>query len=175
MRGYVQNNGESAKFIAQRRLHPGSRVDFETLLPTFTKKSGFEKSNMGFVKWLREFVFSDDRWGFYNASGTDFKFTKSKKEAAAEKLSEEVPEQVPEPKSVARGAGKKLVRDIGNDVRTQDITPRSIIDLDFAKAKPQIEKCRDRVILKKALTLSKHFSNKEEHMRHLMQRLNEIY
>ncbi len=171
MRGYVQNNGVTSKFIAQRGFHPGGRVDFDKLIPTFTKLSGFSKVTSGFVKWLRDNIFSDERWGFYNADGSDFKFTKSKAKPTAE--GQEAAK--PAPIKKGRGAGQRLTRNIENDMSARDITPRSIIDAEFNMARPQIEKCRDRSTLKKALTLSKHFSNKEEHMRYLMRRLDEIY
>lgn len=175
MRGYVQNNGSTSKFTAQRRFHPGGRVDFDNLIPTFIKLSGFSKSSPGFVKWLRDNIFSDERWGFYNADGSDFKFTKSKAKSTVANQDEVVTEESAAPVKKARGAGQRLTRNVENDISDRDITPSSIINAEFSMARPQIEKCRDRIILKRALTLSKHFSNKEEHMRYLMRRLDEIY
>lgn len=171
MNGYIQNNGTTSKFTAQRGFHPGARVEFDKLLLTLSKNSGFNKVGMGFIKWLKSNTFSEDRWGFYNSDGSDFKFTKSNSKS----VSQEAPEAVSEDIIPAKGAGQKFSRSPDAPANKNTITPTSIIEADFDVAKSQIEKCRDRVVLKKALNLSRHFSNKEQHMRYLMRRIDQIY
>jgi hypothetical protein len=188
MQGYVQNNGSTPVFIAQRGVPQGASVDFEKLHLTYAKKSGFEELEPGFVQWLRDNVFSDTKvWGFYNFDGSEYEFatpekeekpapkkkTARKKKAAAKKV-EEVAEK-PAPKKEARGAGKRLARKSTEARKGASITPSTIIEAEYTIAKPLIEKCNDREVLKKALTLSRHFSSKEQHMRHLMRRLEQVY
>ena len=75
----------------------------------------------------------------------------------------------------AKGAGRKMVRDAGGVAKGSSITPGSIVDSEYTLAKPMIEKCNSRDVLKKALTLSRHFSKKEEHMRHILRRLEQVH
>ncbi len=225
MFGYVRNDGGPATFIAQRGMPEGRTVEFEDLLLVFSKKSLFDKVEPGFVLWLKDNVFQDERWGFYNAGGTPYVFSIERdvelhtvsvvKEPMSETPLEEVsvtisvvdapadrkpakkkraPARKPKatkirkesaepirkeaasitkPKVDARGAGRKMRRD-GNSLKGVKITPAMIIEANYEEASALIDKCNERPVLKKALALSKHFSGKEAHMRHLIKRVEAV-
>lgn len=169
MKGFVKNETGKAVFKAQRPLPPGSVLTFEDAYLVFENKSG-KKKNQTFVKWLRDNVFAEEGWGFYKEEGVPF-FPEKKVETAA--AVEEAP--APEPKvAPAKGAGRKLVRK-ARKVTKNNTTAASIIEADLPQAREMISKTKDRAILKKALTLSDHFSKKEEHRRLIMRRLEEVY
>lgn len=206
MSGYVCNDGGPPVFIAQRGVPQGRKVDFEDLLLVFSRKSTFEEVEPGFVSWLKENVFSDSRWGFYNEDGTLYEFETAeepepesvsvkisvvdappdlkpaKKKRAPARKSSRKKKDASEPKEsssktsskpTAKGAGRRFVRD-NNDNKGVKITPSMIIEADYSEASHLINQCKERPVLKKALTLSKHFSGKEAHMRHLIRRVEEV-
>jgi len=187
MRGYVQNNGPAPKFVAQRGFPHGGKVDFDLLHLTYAKKSGIDELEQDFVQWLKDNIFTEDFWSFHNFDESGFVFAApvaetaekpapkkraAKKKAARKKV---VAEEAPKKKDPGKGAGKKMTRSSNEPVKGSVITPSTIIEAEYGLAKPLIEKCRDREVLKKALTLSRHFSSKEQHMRHLMRRLDQVY
>jgi hypothetical protein len=96
----------------------------------------------------------------------DAYFTSEEVEQGEEKVTEAV--------APARGAGTVMKRK-ATTVNKSSITPNTIIEAAFPEAHDLIEKCADRNVLKKALALSQHFSKKDEHMRHLMRRLEQVY
>jgi hypothetical protein len=74
----------------------------------------------------------------------------------------------------AVGAGRAMGRDY-DEARGGSVTPANIIEAPYDVARSLIEKTKDRVVLKKALTLTQHFSGKEQHMRHIIKRLEQVY
>jgi len=164
MKGFVKNEGERGVFTLQRRLNPGSTLSFDDAYLTVGEKSGKNKGP-SFVKWLRESYLTGDQWVFYKQEGTPY-FTSQQIEQVEEKPKEAV--------APARGAGTVMKRK-ASTVSKSSITPNTIIEASFPEAHDLIEKCADRNILKKALALSQHFSKKDEHMRHLMRRLEQVY
>lgn len=182
--GYIVNNNHEAFFKIQRRINPGGRVTFENAFKTLGRKSGLR--GMEFLLWLKDTHFSDPGWKFINTDGSDFvfgtkvaskdkeevfiDFPSKKEEASVPKKEEEVAEISP-----GKGAGKRLERTVKNQVaRGTEITPSSIISADYSKAEGMIALCKDRAVLKKALNLSKHFANKEQHMRQIIKRLEQV-
>ncbi len=184
MEGYVQNDGVSPKFVAQRAFPQAGRATFEQLHLTFARKSSCKSLNKEFIQWLRDNTFSDDFWSFHKADGTDYKFAPPKSPpkvtseiipATSEAIAEAPQPVLPtEKKKPAKGAGRRMIRDKSGVPKGVGITPGSIIESPFTSAKPMIDKCKDRSVLKKALTLTRHFSNKEEHMRHIVRRLEQV-
>lgn len=161
--GFVKNEGSTPYFMLQRALPPGGKISFVDAHKVLGKKSG--TSGEEFVKWLRSNVFPGSEWGFYNGDSAPF-FT-----AAADVA----PVAPPVSEESANGAGKVLKRDQKKQVsKGTEITASSIIEANFPQADVLIESCRSRDILKKALALSQHFSNKSEHMRKLMRRLEQV-
>ena len=71
-------------------------------------------------------------------------------------------------------AGRNLKRD-DNILQSNEITPADIIEAPYDEARSLIEKTKDRTILKKALKLSNHISGKEQHMRHIVKRMEQVY
>ena len=53
-------------------------------------------------------------------------------------------------------------------------TAVSIIEAPYEEARGLIEKTSDRTVLKKALRAAQHFSHKDQHLRHLMKRLEQV-
>ncbi len=164
MKGFVKNEGEKGVFTLQRRINPGTTLSFEDAYLTVGKKSG-KKKGPSFVKWLRESHLTGNQWAFYRQEGAPY-FTSEEVEQGEEKVTEAV--------APARGAGTVMKRK-ATTVNKSSITPNTIIEADFPEAHDLIEKCADRTVLKKALALSQHFSKKDEHMRHLMRRLEQVY
>lgn len=161
MKGFVRNEGDRAVFTLQRSIVPGFSITFEEAYNVVGKKSGKKRGKL-FVKWLRDNVFSGNQWAFYAEEGVQF--------FGSEDLPKEKPEKVAE----AKGAGRKLRRKTEN-FTGQEITATLIIEKPYPQAKNLIEKCNDRGVLKKALSLSKLRSKREDHMRHLMRRLEQVY
>ncbi len=179
MEGYVQNDGVSPKFVAQRAFTQGGSATFKQLHMTFERKSGLKSLNKKFIQWLRDNPFSNDFWSFRNSDGSNYEFDAPKTVAAPKSDATPAPQAPPavqpaEKKKPAKGAGRNMVRDKSGVPKGVSITPGSIIESSFVLAKPMIDKCKDRSVLKKALTLTRHFSNKEEHMRHLVRRLEQV-
>ncbi len=164
MKGFVRNEGEKGVFTLQRRLSPGTKLSFDDAYLTVGEKSG-QKKGPSFVKWLRENCFTDSQWVFYKKEGVPY-FTSEEISQAEEK-----PVEVLAP---SKGAGRIMKRK-ADTTNKGSITPNLIIGAPFSEAQALIEKCSDKKVLKKALTLSQHFSKKDEHMRHLMKRLEQVY
>lgn len=169
MKGFVKNETGKAVFKAQRPLPPGSVLTFEDAYLVFENKSG-KKKNQIFVKWLRDNVFAEEGWGFYKEEGVPFF---PEKKVGPPPAAEETP--TPKTKvAPAKGAGRKLVRK-ARKVTKNNVTAASIIEADLPQAREMISKTKNRSVLKKALSLSSHFSRKEEHRRLIMRRLEEVY
>lgn len=166
VRGYVKNEGAVAFFKLQRQLPPAARLSFSDAFLAVGKKSG--KDGNEFIKWLRENIFPGPDWGFYKDENTPFFSDETKQ------TQDVAPEAPPVSEEAGLGAGKVLSRQKQNTGKKSDITPSNIIDAEYSHAKDLIDNCRNRDVLKKALTLSQHFSNKGEHMRYLMRRLEQV-
>lgn len=166
MRGFIRNETGQAVFKLQRPLPVRGVLSFDDAYLTLGEKSG-KKEGPAFVKWLKENHFQDEGWVFYKEDGVPY-FPQDAKEATAE-----VPETAPPKVAPAKGAGKRLKKN--SRPRKKEITAASIIEAEFPQAKALIEKCNDRGTLKKAETLSNHFANKEEHRRHILRRLEQVY
>ena len=164
MKGFVKNEGDRSVFILQRRLNPGSKLSFDNAYLSVGEKSGGKKG-VSFVRWLRDNYLSAEQWVFYREEGIPYF---SKKELDETK---DTPVKVSPP---AKGAGRVMRRQ-ENGTKGTKITASTIIEEPFNQSKLLIDKCTDKAVLKKALSLSQHFSQKEEHMRHLMRRLQQVY
>ena len=164
MKGFVKNEGEKGVFTLQRRLNPGSTLSFDAAYLTVGEKSGMKKGP-AFIKWLRETCLTGNQWAFYRKEGLPY-FSSEENEQRKERPSEAV--------APSRGAGRIMRRKV-TEVDKGTITPSVIIEAPFPEANVLIEKCSDKSVLKKALALSQHFSKKDEHMRHLMRRLEQVY
>ncbi len=164
MKGFVKNEGKKGIFILQRTLYPGSLLSFDEAYLSVGQKSGRKKGD-SFVRWLRDECLSGNQWVFYKEEGVPY--------FSQEEL-DEVEERPAGAVAPAKGAGRVMRRHI-NDAKGTEITASTIIEEPYSRAKVLIDKCADRNILKKALALSQHFSKKEEHMRHLMRRLQQVY
>ncbi len=175
MRGYIQNEGTQAYFICQRQIPPGGKVQLEDVYKSVGKKSGLEE-NIEFVKWAQDNIFTRGPWGYYEEEGKKLQLT-SKKSAPQKPVVRKTPAKnktSSKRETDARGAGRALRRntDDGDSLKT---TPSSIIEAPYEQARGLIENTRDRLVLKKALNLTKHFAGKEQHMRHIIKQLDRIY
>ncbi len=164
MKGFVKNEGEKGVFILQRTLYPGALLSFDEAYLSVGGKSGL-KNGISFVRWLRDNYLSGAQWVFYKEEGVPY--------FSQEEMSE-IEERPVEAVAPAKGAGRVMRRHV-NDAKGTEITANTIIEQPFTQAKVLIDKCGDRNVLKKALALSQHFSKKEDHMRHLMKRLQQVY
>lgn len=174
MKGYVKNEGLQAYFIVQRQIPPGGKVSIENIYKSVGKKSGLEE-NMEFIEWLRTNIFTKGSWRFYEEDDKPLGPSREKDSPKEEVKKEIAPSGKTSSKRSkdAVGAGRVLRRE-SNDEKGTVITPGSIIDAPYDQARTLIEKTRDKVILNKAMALTKHFSGKEQHMRHLMRRLEQV-
>ena len=165
--GFVKNESNEAFFKLQRSLPPGGKIKFSDAFLTVGSKSGLEGKE--FVKWLRENVFPGTDWGFYSEDNVPFFSENNKKNADV------APSAPPVSFEPGRGAGRieRRVRSKG-ETNGVEITASKIIESEFPTAKTLIEKCKSRAVLKKALNLSQTFANKDEHMRQLMKRLEQV-
>ncbi len=170
MKGYLQNEGERPRFILQRQINPGGKVLFEDAYKSVGKRSGLDEGP-AFVEWLRDTVLTRGEWGYYKREGTIFKF----KEKAVSKSGEGTAKTSSKKSEDARGAGRVMRRDT-SETRTAraEITPADLINVEYAEAKKLIDKTRDKSVLRKALAMTHHFSKKEAHQRHLMQRISQV-
>lgn len=178
MRGYIQNEGTQAYFIVQRQIPPGGKVQIEDAYKSVGKQSGLEEGP-DFIEWLKTTIFTRGTWGYYEAEGKPLgdkapakkaapKKAAPKKEVASEK------KQSSKKSKDAKGAGRTLRRD-ANAALGVIVTPAAIIEAPYDQARGLIDKTKDRTVLKKALALTQHFGGKEQHMRHLMKRMEQIY
>ena len=165
MKGFVKNEGPRGTFTLQRRLYPGSTLSFDDAYLTVGEKSG-QKKGTEFVKWLRENCFPGDQWAFYKEEGVPY-FTE---EAAQGLKTSSEPSSAP-----ARGAGRVMKRKQESGEKGLAITSNAIIEATFPEAQTLINKCSNKSVLKKALNLSQHFAKKDEHMRQLMKRIEQVY
>jgi len=167
MKGFVKNESNKSVFKVQRMLVPGGKLTFEDADATLSKKSGGLEGD-DFIFWLRENVFPGPEWGFYNDKGKPFFNTSKRKDVAPEK-------PIP-PKGVRTASGKKMVRKSPNTSRDNknQLKPAQLLEADFSQARIVIDRCQDKQVLKKALTLSKNLAKRGEHMRYLMQRLQQV-
>ncbi len=176
MKGFIKNETNKAVFRLQRSIPVNGTVLLENAFLSVGEKSG-KKTALSFAKYLKENHFPEEGWVFCKEDGSPlFKEVSKPKTKVGSKEPEVV---VPVPKkrkkvTPGKGAGKKLTRNKeANEVT--EITAGAIIDAAIPQAKSLIAKTKDRGILKKALTLSSHFSNKEEHRRLVQRRLEEVY
>jgi hypothetical protein len=172
MKGYVQNTGNAAFFVLQRQVPPNGKVKLEDAFKVVGKKSGLsEDQEAEFVQFLREKVLLRGTWGYFDASGSSLDAPVDKAPKAKKVVNEKVSTKKQDD---AKGAGRNLRRSDVDDIgRGVEITPASIIEAPYDAARTMIEKTKDRTVLKKALTLTKHFSGKEQHMRHLLKKLEQ--
>ena len=171
--GFVRNDGRDAHFKLQRPLPPGAKLTFAQAFATVGARS--EKKGREFVEWLRENHFSGGDWGFYSASGQPF-FTETEAASLEARPSGKVAVGEASPGiSAGKGAGKALRRrSTAAKVKGIEITAVSMVEPNYAEAKTLIDACKSRRELKKALTLSKNLSHKEDHMRHIHARLQQV-
>jgi hypothetical protein len=159
MKGFVKNEGERPIHVLQRAVSPGFSITFEEAYGVVGKKSE-KKRGAAFVSWLREAYFQAPFWVFYKDEGEVYF-----EDEPVRKLAKVRP---------AQGAGKSQVR--RDDVREKkNVTVQRIIDSDIVAARPLIDKCKDRAILRTALATSKIRTGKEAHMRYLIRRLEQVY
>lgn len=189
MKGFVRNNSDRAIFRAQRQFTQGGRVSFDALYASFGEASELSEGTK-FVEYLRDRFFKEPIWGFYNEDGSSFF---KEKKSAAPKDSEEAPKKVAKKKAArkkaarkkapakkaakkdpGKGAGRKLRKDTTKVVASQ-IDAGAIINAELIQAKAMIDKTNDRGVLKRALTLSNHLSQKEDHRRLIQRRLEQVY
>lgn len=181
MRGYVQNQGKQAYFVCQRQIPPGGKVELDDVYKSVGKKSGLD-DGPEFLEWIKTNVFRRGSWGYFEEEGKPFsspKTTKKTKAPVVEKEDPDVEEAMEKRRSSkkgkdAKGGGRSLRRDADKAMGVK-VTPAAIIEAPYEQARGLIEKTKDRVILKKALNLTKHFSGKEQHMRHIIKRLEQVY
>jgi len=185
MRGYVQNVGTQAVFILQRQVPPGSRIKLEDAYKAVGKRSGLKPTQVvAFIDFLRTQILHQGNWAFFEDEGEVFKPPKKKTAVKVEKVEEkleEVAQEVeapqkpsPKPQSPARGAGKPLRRS-PEDALSGGVTPAAILEAPYEQARALIDKTRSKMVLRRALKLTQHFSGKEQHMRHIIKRLERVY
>ena len=191
--GYIVNEGREAYFKLQRRLPPGGKLSFDNAYRTVGAKAGVGGEE--FLAWLKATVFAGPEWVFYNEDGSVFTPAENKDTTAATAfITGPVPEELKPPtappvqtepklptvveamdESPGKGAGKKLQRTNSNQVKKgTEITPSTIILAEYQTATGLIDACKSKTVLKKALALTKHFSNKEQHMRYILKRMEQV-
>jgi len=182
MRGYVQNEGTQAYFICQRQIPPGGKVELDDVYKSVGKKSGLE-NDLAFIDWVKTNVFLRGSWGYYEEAGKPLDAPAPKKAAPrkrAKKEADTTSGTSSKREKDAKGAGRPMKRDTRTTVDTVDVTgatvtPSAIIEAPYDQARALIEKTKDRTVLRKALRLTKHFAGKEQHMRHIVKRLEQVY
>ena len=179
MRGYVKNEGTQAYFVCQRQIPPGGKVEFEDIYKSVGKKSGLEEGP-AFVEWVKANVFLRGSWGYYEEEGKPLDAPAPKKAAPKKQVKKDTSGTSSKRENDAKGAGRPMKRDTRTTVDTVDVTgatvtPSAIIEAPYDQARALIEKTKDRTVLRKALRLTKHFSGKEQHMRHIVKRLEQVY
>lgn len=173
MKGYVENTGTQAYFILQRQLPPGGKIQLEDAYRVVGKRSGLEETQIQeFVNFLKTQIFTRGNWSFV-IEGSKSAEIKPKK-SSQKKVDTTQSKTSSKKEKDARGAGRSMRRDVSESQGT-NITPAEIIEAPYEQARSLIEKTKDKVVLKKALNLTKHFANKEQHMRHLVKRLEQVY
>jgi len=159
MKGFIQNDSDRPVFVLQRAVNPGFSVSFDDAYVVVGEKSG-KKKGPSFVTWLKENYFQDAVWGFYKSEGEAY-------------FEEEAPQQT-ERIAAAQGAGKNMVRRDETKEKEQ-ITAQLILESEIVVARQLIDKCKNKAVLRKALSASKQLARKEAHMRYLIKRLDQVY
>jgi hypothetical protein len=175
--GFVTNESNQAYFTLQRQIPPGGKIKLSEAYLAVGHKSG-ETDELAFAQWLQEHVLQRGSWGYYDQEENPL-MAKETIEAVVEEKIVEVEKKTEFKTSSsrerdARGAGRALRRNL-EDAKGVVITPKAIIEAPYEEARALIEKSKDRVVLKKALALTQHFSHKEKHMRHLIRRIEQVY
>lgn len=159
MKGFVKNEGNRPVHVLQRAIGPGFSITFEEAYEVVGKKSEKKRGSL-FVNWLRETYFQAPSWVFYKDEG--------------EVYFKDEPMRKPVSAGSAQGAGKAQIR--RDDVsEKKGAAARRIIDSEIVAARPLIDKCKDRAVLRTALAASKLRTGKEAHMRYLIRRLEQVY
>ena len=159
MKGFVKNEGDRSIHVLQRAVGPGFSITFEEAYGIVGKKSE-KKRGAAFVSWLRDSYFQAPFWVFYKDEGVVY--------------FEDEPPRAAVGSRPARGAGKSQVRrDEAHEKKTAAAI--QIIEGDIVAARPLIDKCKDRAVLRTALAASKIRTGKEAHMRYLIRRLEQVY
>ncbi len=166
MKGFIKNETNRSIFKLQRSLPIDGKLSFDNAYLTLGGSSG-KKKGIEFIKWLKVNHFPEEGWVFYKEEGVLFFSGKTKSPEIKIDL---------HPKKVApgKGAGRKFVK-TNTKVNAKEVTAGSIIEADLPQAKKMLASIHSRQTLKKALTLSNHFSNKEGHRRLIQRRLEEVY
>jgi len=176
MKGFVKNETNRSIFKLQRPLPINGILSLDNAYLTVGERSGLKKG-VAFAKWLKENYFSADGWNFYKEEGVPF-FKEDRETAVEVKKGEpEVVVSVPKVRkkvTPGKGAGKKFTRTKDANERAK-VTSGLIVESSIEDAKSLINNTNDRKILKRALSMTNHFSNKEEHRRLVMKRLEEVY
>ena len=173
MQGYVKNEGTRAYFVCQRQIPPGGKVALDSIYKSVGEKSGL-KYNLDFIEWIKLNVFKRGSWGYYGENDellVNEPVVKKSKKVVSKKTSAKTSSKK---ELDAKGAGRNMKRDT-NMLESTEITPAEIIEAPYDEARGLIEKTRDRTVLKKALKLSNHISGKEQHMRHIVKRMEQVY
>ena len=185
MRGYIQNEGTQAYFVCQRQIPPGGKVQLDDVYKSVGSNSGLE-DGLSFVDWVKSNVFRRGTWGYYEEEGKPLggiptktvpKKAAPKKAAPKKRVKSESAGTSSKKEKDAKGAGRPMRRDARDthDVTGRNVTPSDIIEAPYDHARSLIDKTKDRIVLRKALNLTKHFSGKEQHMRHIVKRLEQVY
>lgn len=156
MKGFIRNEGKEVSFKLQKHVVPGGTLTFDHAYKLVGSKSELP-NNLAFLKWLKKSYFPEACWKFYKDTGEVLNVGKS---AASKPLSE---------------TSGRVLRRPDKQKKGSMVTADSIISKPIAEAKVLIEKCNDKRALRRALSMSRHFSGKEEHTRILMRRLEQVY
>jgi hypothetical protein len=159
MKGFVKNESDRPVFVLQRAVNPGFSLTFDEAYVVVGEKSGKKKGST-FVNWLRDTYFQDSFWAFYKDEGEAY-------------FEDESPREVGRIHP-AQGAGKTQVR--RDDAKEKEqITAQLILESEIVVARQLIDKCKNKAVLRKALSASKQLAKKEAHMRYLIKRLDQVY
>jgi hypothetical protein len=177
MKGYVRNEGEQAYFVCQRQIPPGGKVELTAIYKSVGKKSGVDEGPE-FVEWIKSNVFRRGSWGYYEEEGKLLGVKEEVKKPSSKPVSKPKKRTTAKTSSKkdndAQGAGRNVRRD-PTENESGEVTPSAIIEAPYDQARALIEKTKDRIVLRKALKLTNHFSGKEQHMRHIIKRLEQVY
>jgi len=159
MKGFIKNEGERATYSFKRSTLPGKTISLDEVYTIVGEKSG-EKKGPSFAKWLRDNHLRNGPWVMY-------------KDEASLYFPEEVLFEEKSHKS-GGGAGVNMKR-TSEYVEEDNRKVLQLIETPIEQARPIIDKCNDRNVLRKALAASKVQSRKEAHQRHLIKRLEQVY
>ncbi len=159
MKGFIKNEGERPTYSFKRSTPPGNTISLDEVYIVVGKQSG-EKKGLKFVKWLKENKLVNSFWVIYREEEVLY-FPED-----ADSSNENFPK--------AKGAGVNMKR-TSEYLEEANIKVIKLIETPIEQARPMIDKCNDRGILRKALAVSKMQSRKEAHQRHLIKRLSQVY